>query len=445
MKAVKTHSHRVESLPPAARVAPHSSRLVSPQHHGVQHTSGLAKLPLSKPSDGYEQEADRVADQVMRMSAPIAEAACGVCAEVRPQVQMQAAPSTNTEAAVDTSAAIRAAQRGGAPLPRDVRAYFEPRFGHDFSAIRVHADGDAAQAARSIGASAYTIGNDIVFGAGTFAPGTAAGGGLIAHELAHVVQQGHSPTAISRKVELRPPGKGEYSAFGRRAELLDRLNAQSSAIQYHLSGRKLECTVIDESKLSAFDQQMRQLLGPDVQVIPMRLITKEGRDREHQGGKVNTTEPYKPVFVDTFVSGYVDLDDLLATDDTSFKLSLIHLLAERAAVPNYARRLGTNFADDEFKEAHRQTRDRDDLAILQNILGDPTLTLKPGTSGVDTSDPDDKRLIFRYKSERDYTVVRIYHHIESDLSTGETFVETLDGTRFTIEDFIASRVATTAP
>lgn len=66
----------------------------------------------------------------------------------------------------------------------------EPRFGYDFSRVRVHADAAAARSGQEIGAAAYTVGNDIVFGDRQFAPDSPAGLRLIAHELAHVVQQG---------------------------------------------------------------------------------------------------------------------------------------------------------------------------------------------------------------------------------------------------------------
>ncbi|MET0647360.1 MAG: DUF4157 domain-containing protein [Pyrinomonadaceae bacterium] len=77
----------------------------------------------------------------------------------------------------------------GEPLDAAARVFMEPRFGHDFSRVRVHADAKAAESARSVRALAYTVGNDVVFGAGQYAPGASAGRHLLAHELAHVVQQ----------------------------------------------------------------------------------------------------------------------------------------------------------------------------------------------------------------------------------------------------------------
>ena len=99
------------------------------------------------------------------------------------------------------SAALPPAAAGGhgQPLEASTRSFMEPRFGADFGAVRVHADGQAAQSARGLGAAAYTVGDHIVFGAGRFAPATPTGRRLIAHELAHVVQQRHNGACVQRE------------------------------------------------------------------------------------------------------------------------------------------------------------------------------------------------------------------------------------------------------
>ncbi|MBC2762792.1 MAG: DUF4157 domain-containing protein, partial [ANME-2 cluster archaeon] len=84
---------------------------------------------------------------------------------------------------------INAIKGGGRPLAESERAYFEPRFGADFSQVRVHTDTQAAETARAVNAKAYTLGQDVVFGAEQYAPETAVGRRLLAHELTHVVQQ----------------------------------------------------------------------------------------------------------------------------------------------------------------------------------------------------------------------------------------------------------------
>src|SRR5437899_7632434 len=76
----------------------------------------------------------------------------------------------------------------GQPLDAGTRAFIELRMGHDFSGVRIHTDGKAAESAQAVNALAYTVGKDVVFGAGQFAPQTTDGQKLIAHELAHVAQ-----------------------------------------------------------------------------------------------------------------------------------------------------------------------------------------------------------------------------------------------------------------
>lgn len=147
------------------------------------------KPSLGAAGDAHEREADDLADRVMRMAEP---APVGAAA---PTVRRKCATCEDDEPALDTVAAAQAASRGGAPLSSELRAWFEPRFGQDFSRVQVHADGAAANAARAMQARAYTFGRDIVFGAGEYAPATAQGRRLIAHELTHVVQQGAAGAA----------------------------------------------------------------------------------------------------------------------------------------------------------------------------------------------------------------------------------------------------------
>jgi hypothetical protein len=159
------------------------------------------KLTINRPGDRYEQEADRVADQVMRMpkSQPHGDRAAvrqPAAAGAQPDRTMQAdspgAPAPRLDPAA--AAAIQSVhQHTGRPLDPSIRADMGARLGHDFSQVRVHDDAAAAEAARAIQARAYTIGRDVAFGAGEYAPHSPHGRRLLAHELAHVVQQ-HRPS-----------------------------------------------------------------------------------------------------------------------------------------------------------------------------------------------------------------------------------------------------------
>ena len=87
---------------------------------------------------------------------------------------------------------------GGQPLPELARAFFEPRFGYDFGDVRVHAGSQATESAASINALAFTLGRHVVFGAGQYAPDSASGKRLLAHELTHVVQQDGEESSVMR-------------------------------------------------------------------------------------------------------------------------------------------------------------------------------------------------------------------------------------------------------
>jgi peptidoglycan hydrolase-like protein with peptidoglycan-binding domain len=178
------------------------------------------KLTLNEPGDRYEQEADCVADQVMRMSDGASSTLRAppqiqrLCAECEEGLQRQVGEEEEEEELIqpkaaeggttsDVAAQVPRLQGGGRPLPESARNFFEPRFGHDFSRVRVHADQHAASSARALNARAYTRGHDIAFAAGQYAPHSDAGKRLLAHELTHVVQQSggeHASPAIQRRL-----------------------------------------------------------------------------------------------------------------------------------------------------------------------------------------------------------------------------------------------------
>ena len=106
---------------------------------------------------------------------------------------------------------------GGAPLDTGTRAVMEASLGHDFSDVRVHTDGAATESARSVGASAYTVGTDVVMQSDRWAPDSDPGRRLLAHELTHVMQQRSGPvdgTAAGGGIQVSDPG----DRFEREAE-----------------------------------------------------------------------------------------------------------------------------------------------------------------------------------------------------------------------------------
>ncbi len=119
----------------------------------------------------------------------------------------------------------------GQPLDASTRAFMEPRLGHDFSKVRVHTDAQAAESASAVNALAYTVGRNIAFAAGQYAPGTPAGRRLLAHELTHVVQQSNrgdlAATASVTSAESEAAEASQRVALGHAAPVLGQVAAQT--------------------------------------------------------------------------------------------------------------------------------------------------------------------------------------------------------------------------
>ncbi|HEV2097314.1 MAG TPA: DUF4157 domain-containing protein, partial [Stellaceae bacterium] len=159
------------------------------------------KARLGPVDDPMEREADRVAERVVSgdrtgavggaPSSFAVQRKCAACdtEEAQRIHRKKQGLAVGTVSGARTEAAVDALSSGGVPLSASQRAYFEPRFGRNFSNVRVHTHGRAAAAAADIQARAYTWRNDIAFAAGEFSPGSLEGRRLIAHELAHVAQQ----------------------------------------------------------------------------------------------------------------------------------------------------------------------------------------------------------------------------------------------------------------
>jgi Domain of unknown function (DUF4157)/Bacterial protein of unknown function (DUF922) len=187
-----------------------------------QAPKAQAKLEVSEPGDPYELEADRVADQVMRMADPYStgwmdvsagrtalQRKCAECEEEDNKKEEGGHIDEDEKKKVQRKAsgpgvavperAVAVTRSGGELLDAETRAFMEPRFGFDFNKVRIHADSSAADAARSINARAYTLGSDVTFAAGQYSPRTGEGRRLLAHELTHVVQQSAAPQRIQRE------------------------------------------------------------------------------------------------------------------------------------------------------------------------------------------------------------------------------------------------------
>jgi hypothetical protein len=175
------------------------------------------KLTVSEPGDKHEEEADHMADAVMRApSGGQVQRMCSDCEEEK-KVSRAAEGERAPEVGDTASANIGAMRGGGSELPSGTREFFEPKFGADFSRVRVHTDARAADTADALDAKAFTVGNDIAFARGEFAPHSGEGQKLLAHELTHVVQQNGKGAAVKRdkkKDSDKEKNKGEKAASG---------------------------------------------------------------------------------------------------------------------------------------------------------------------------------------------------------------------------------------
>jgi len=145
---------------------------------------------------------------------------CEECTKKR-QGMLQRATVNNSPTNEVPSIVHEVLHSPGQPLDVNTRAFMEPRFGHDFSSVRVHTDAKAAESARSVNALAYTVGRDVAFACGQYAPAALNGKRLLVHELAHVVQQGNDRVMPGMPLTIGPtrsPLEREADRFAERLE-----------------------------------------------------------------------------------------------------------------------------------------------------------------------------------------------------------------------------------
>jgi hypothetical protein len=215
-----------------------------------------ARLKIGAVDDPMERQADEMADRVLRMTEP----APATPATLRRERSSSAAQDHHEqEDSAHSSAAVarkplpgKPSLEGtaapplvhevlgapGHPLDFATRSFFESRFGHDFTQVRIHSDDRAAESARSVGARAYTVGRHIVFGSGQLQLGDDRGRWLLAHELAHVTQRGPPFPAIFRApltydktaFPLKPPSP-LFTLDDAKKEVEDRKSATPSQLK----------------------------------------------------------------------------------------------------------------------------------------------------------------------------------------------------------------------
>ncbi len=245
----------------AARVASPAGPDQAGRIRAILRGSGAQpKLEIGEPDSPLERDADRAADEIVgtvggvgvdieTAPTPAVQRMCEDCEEevqTKPDdtVQRQAEEEEeelvqpkregqpNQNGAPSTDSIVRdGVSGGGHRLPSGLGSFFGTRFGHDFSGVRLHTDSQAASSAKAINAKAYTVGSDVVFGAGQYAPDSSRGRWLIAHELAHVVQGrgGGGPTA-QRSLENEANTAATDIMTGKTAAVEERRDADEPAL-----------------------------------------------------------------------------------------------------------------------------------------------------------------------------------------------------------------------
>lgn len=233
------------------------------------------KLKVNEPGDMYEQEADRIANEVLTGSAnaPISGAP--------PRIQRLPGPSNGQGGAVPASV-NKVVASPGEQLEPAIRAFFEPRFGHDFSQVRIHTGVHAEEAARSIHAQAFTAGDHIVFAAGGYAPGMEPGRSLLAHELAHVVQQNGAAPAMP--IQRQPAPGGENLAL--RDNITPEKWSEEIEAQYRNRGDIETANAIRACRLKGLPACKRLLTSSDVHVLYVRDIAPGSAPQRAMGAGV---------------------------------------------------------------------------------------------------------------------------------------------------------------
>jgi len=207
----KTSFSRIDDAAQHASAGPEGIAIVPPAYDG----GGLIiqpRLMVGAAGDSYEREADHVAQQVMRMDVPSLDGAAvhlhqstggddltqrkPLASSITSLVQ-RSGPGQGFQAGGQVAGEVSRQRGRGSTLDGGVRQFMEPRFGADFSSVRVHTNPQADTLNRALSARAFTTGRDIFFRSGEYRPGSASGRELIAHELTHVVQQSGETSGAS--------------------------------------------------------------------------------------------------------------------------------------------------------------------------------------------------------------------------------------------------------
>ncbi|WP_449258804.1 eCIS core domain-containing protein [Chlorobium limicola] len=269
-----------------------------------------ARMRVGKPGDKLEQEADRMAGKIMRMSEPAATQTMGKDEKIRRRSddrlrkkendKLQKAPVTEEKpqkqedkklqkkeadgsgsVSAGVQSAITGRMTGGQALSKDVRNFMEPRFNADFSSVRIHDGKESAKLSNQLGARAFTYRNHIFFAGDQYRPGTSEGKQLLAHELTHTIQQGH---AIQRSPQGSTTPTQPHIQRSAVGEILDWFADKAR----HIPGFRMFTIVLglNPINMSAVDRSAANILRALVEFMPGGAVITQALDNHGIFSKV---------------------------------------------------------------------------------------------------------------------------------------------------------------
>ncbi|NTU58400.1 MAG: DUF4157 domain-containing protein [Chlorobiaceae bacterium] len=253
------------------------------------------KMEVSKPGDRLEQEADRMAGKVMRMTAPPTASPAGTerlqrqasdekirKAPPREEKLQRKSEGGATTASSGVQSAIQGST-GGQPLSSDVRGFMEPRFNADFGNVRIHDDQQSASLSNQLSARAFTYQNHIFFSRGQFQPGSSDGKQLLAHELTHTIQQGH---AVQRSPEVSATAAQPQVQRSAAGEILDWIADKAR----NIPGFTMFTVILGMNpiNMSTVDRSASNILQALVEFMPGGRIVTQALENNGIIGKVAT-------------------------------------------------------------------------------------------------------------------------------------------------------------
>jgi Domain of unknown function (DUF4157) len=278
----KSESEPVQAESPQIQMMPAFESAADGDDAGAEQPFVQFSLKVGKPGDAYEREADAMADRVVSMpSATATDLAPKNLGTPQPQqvnrkqpagmrsLMRQTADSKPTPAPQNLESRLQQTRGSGSPLDGNTRSAMEGAFNNDFSGVQIHTGQESANLNKSLGARAFTHGNDIFFNSGEYQPQSSQGKHLLAHELTHTIQQGGS---VQRKTETAPSVQPDKIAPNLQTAPAPAVGKQSILSSEVVD---LSANIFNPSEKVKAEIEAEGAKGLDVRVI-IKGLTSEG-------------------------------------------------------------------------------------------------------------------------------------------------------------------------